>query len=883
MSHQLLKGQFKYCASLFEPVPEASYPAEHYNSPLTSGECEQLAATDELAGQAGDALFVLRQPLSLAELKQVFAGAPSWVGSSWAAHGVVAQHQAHSVGTGQLTPHEIKQLLKLFTVPPRDSCMLTSRVITEAGHPCKGGKGAYAARDIAAGEFVGPMYGGLLVPEKHYFQLSESGAAARFLFAYAYDSGRYGWRVPQLPLQEELPTYVIDGALCRNDVAMVNDPRGMVTSSGRALQPNLSARCVFVVGIPCVFLSAKEDIPEGTELLVSYGSAYWSRYETCLVDLREQQRLDKREASLAKLLLEKQMAGQAYRQQLRRIKDARRRMVRTKGVMQAKLTRERLQLQQLSMHHARDEERFREQQRVAMQAEASRSATSATAAAAASSRQAAEEQLQAQARLTAASAGEAYDLRGRGSKRQKQGGLAQGDDTDSVSEVDSDAGDDLEAGGVGLESLIDLSGADADRALSLRVMYVCNCCPTGSVMTAHNKAKHTPQCALQQRADGAVGHWTGGRPFWRCPWAGQGDALHCVTPLEGQLQHAAHCAAADPLWRATAAVKTRGGLRLWSGGSVSGAAGGEPVLTDTAAACVGDLGQRQLHFDESEQHMRDWESTFGLLGPLTALASGGQAGDFALLAPLAAAARETQALRPLLAVHQDYVYKWHTAEAKRQRHACQLESAPAPTGALFGYAVTLGSAVHGQPPLPQSAYAAPSAPVAPAKLHQGSIRDAVDDSDSDEGFSFQSSARAETPVCSSWVSQLPQARGLPAGAASASGAGGQIVQGRSHQQAAESSLTASGLAQNASLRGAGGVTAAASSQFQRPEHEGQQGGYERPSHWQPPQSDTRGFVQMQAHASNERCAGKLRGKKKKKRIFVHSAEERKLLMQKAGR
>lgn len=58
---------------------------------------------------------------------------------------------------------------------------------------------------------------------------------------------------------------------------------------------------------------------------------------------------------------------------------------------------------------------------------------------------------------------------------------------------------------------------------------------------------------------------------------------------------------------------------------------------------------------------------------------------------------------------------------------------------------------------------------------------------------------------------------------------------------------------------------------------------QRPASWKAPVSDSRGFVQMQAHASNERRADKLRGKKKKKRIVVHSAEQRRLLMQQAGR
>ena len=532
------------CLATDRDGQQLHFPAAKYNEVLPGVELRRLEVDGMLSGRRGDRLWTLRPALYLADLRR--CQAPAWVPPS--------QRSAWQLcsGEGSAWDDQVAQALARNCGASGDGQLRVQR-ISDPAHPCVGGHGVVAGRDLAAGSCLLACYGGVMLTEQHYdkFMLH----AGDFAFTYVYETLVMGdavpalvpatWHVPkrssaaeqtQLQRKAGCPLFrmCLDGSTFRNVLGLVNDPKGMVGSDGQRVEPNVEAGGAFVAGLPLLLYSPKRDIRAGEELLISYGTTYWRRFEQVVQAsaLKEQLKQQRRDMQAQHALGFQTLT--AARSLKRREADLKAQISRQQRILAAEQQRER------------DRSRLEGSSVVATSSDAQRADSLRKG-------------LQAAQRAHMSRAREAQEVEEHLEQLRRQTQLEVEARKYSVRRkrhLGED--DDAPHAGAGGQTL-DITGSDAQEALKYRVMYKCSCCATGSVMRATNKARHTQECAAQLNAAGhRGGHWTGGLAFEPCPWCSTGVEWHCLHPFESLLNHALYCARAPETWCAAATAKSIG-------------------------------------------------------------------------------------------------------------------------------------------------------------------------------------------------------------------------------------------------------------------------------------------------------------------------------------
>jgi len=164
----------------------------------------------------------------------------------------------------------------LFDVP---SCFVKSIKLCKIDQDdprigLRGQLGVFATQMIRKDRIIGP-YSGSLIDEESLDYGSVKEKRDRTAYQYTFQTTGFDHLVIDCYRHEGGPHH-------GNETMFINDPRGLPRKSKQRRQLS-GANCMFVEilhrGWPFAFVVATQDIREGEELLVEYGSEYWTAME----------------------------------------------------------------------------------------------------------------------------------------------------------------------------------------------------------------------------------------------------------------------------------------------------------------------------------------------------------------------------------------------------------------------------------------------------------------------------------------------------------------------------------------------------------------------------------------------------------------------------
>eukprot|EP01119_Soliformovum_irregulare_P005678 TRINITY_DN17414_c0_g1_i1.p1 TRINITY_DN17414_c0_g1~~TRINITY_DN17414_c0_g1_i1.p1 ORF type:complete len:376 (+),score=91.24 TRINITY_DN17414_c0_g1_i1:68-1195(+) len=150
----------------------------------------------------------------------------------------------------QVQPDVTKAILRRRDL----SEMAVIKIIELEGHPCKGQRGLYAARDLRDGTYLGEYTGRVVL-------YSSEVLKSKYLVDYSN------------PFEEGCDKIWIDAAFEGNETRYINDLR----NTGR--EANTVMRRVWLAGSLRVFIQLTRDVAKGEEFLTDYGSGYWENLQ----------------------------------------------------------------------------------------------------------------------------------------------------------------------------------------------------------------------------------------------------------------------------------------------------------------------------------------------------------------------------------------------------------------------------------------------------------------------------------------------------------------------------------------------------------------------------------------------------------------------------
>jgi SET domain-containing protein len=156
----------------------------------------------------------------------------------------------------------------------------------------------YAARDIGAGELL-CYYAGELLTEAEFAAREDAGGWSAHAIAIHSQELLERLEPPGAPEaaaappvrrdrrradQPRLPPLIIDAAARGGIARDINDPRAAHPERAAPAYRGRQANCEYCEALdlqtltPLVFIAASRDIPEGEEVCVEYGDAFWARH-----------------------------------------------------------------------------------------------------------------------------------------------------------------------------------------------------------------------------------------------------------------------------------------------------------------------------------------------------------------------------------------------------------------------------------------------------------------------------------------------------------------------------------------------------------------------------------------------------------------------------